>query len=196
VQSSPRHNWGGIFLQTCQREGSKVYFPKVKSLCGLLAGLLVGTGLIQADPVKAYVFSVSGTVEYSAPGYFGFRPLKKGQSLGIGTTVRTGEDGSAVLTVTPGSSIQIGNDSILKVNELNFAKTGSEVTERKARLQLTSGVVSALIDPSTPKITDFQIQTPQGIAAARGTFYTVSVHEGQTYVGVKKGRVAAVTNQD
>ena len=57
-------------------------------------------------------------------------------------------------------------------------------------MQLTTGVVSALIDPSTPKITDFQVQTPEGAAAARGTFYAVLVYHGKTYVGVKEGKVA------
>jgi hypothetical protein len=65
------------------------------------------------------------------------------------------------------------------------------VTQREAHVQLTSGVVSALIDPRTPTVTDFQIQTPEGVAAARGTFYAVLVYQGKTYVGVKEGKVAA-----
>ena len=77
---------------------------------------------------------------------------------------------------TPGSAIQVGNSSIVKLNKLAFAKTGGDVTQRQAVLQLQSGVVSALIDPSTPKITDFQVQTPEGAAAARGTFYAVLVY--------------------
>jgi len=68
------------------------------------------------------------------------------------------------------------------------------VTQRTATLQLTSGVVSALIDPGTPTITDFRIQTPQGAAAARVTFYAVLVYQGKTYVGVKEGRVAATAS--
>jgi len=95
-----------------------------------------------------------------------------------------------VLVTTPGSAIQLGNNSVLKINKLAFAKSGSDVTQRAANLQLTSGVISALIDPSTPKITDFQVQTPEGAAAARGTFYAVLVYNGKTYVGVKEGHVA------
>jgi hypothetical protein len=33
------------------------------------------------------------------------------------------------------------------------------------------------------------VKTPQGVAAARGTFYGVTVKDGQTYVAVKHGKV-------
>ena len=102
--------------------------------------------------------------------------------------------GVAVLVTTPGSAVQIGNDSVLKINALAFKKTDGDVSQREAHLQLTSGVVSALIDPSTPKVTDFQVATPEGAAAARGTYFAVLVYHGKTYVGVKEGKVGAVAN--
>jgi hypothetical protein len=156
----------------------------------LLFILLFSGANLRAATVNAQVFSVSGTVEYAGPDSSSYAPLKKGDSLAIGSTIRTGDDGIAVLVTTPGSAIQIGNSSIVKLNKLAFAKSGGDVTQRQAVLQLTSGVVSALIDPSTPKITDFQVQTPEGAAAARGTFYAVLVYHGKTYVGVKEGKVA------
>jgi len=156
----------------------------------LLFVLFISGASLRAATVNAQVFSVSGTVEFAAPDSSSYAPLTKGQSLAIGSTVRTGDDGIAVLVTTPGSAIQVGNSSVVKLNKLAFAKSGGDVTQRQAVLQLTSGVVSALIDPSTPKITDFQVQTPEGAAAARGTFYAVLVYHGKTYVGVKEGKVA------
>jgi len=156
----------------------------------MLAFMLFPAAILHAATVDAKVFSVSGTVEFAGPGSSSFAPLKKGDTLAIGSTVRTGDNGIAVLVTTPGSAIQLGNNSVLKINKLAFAKSGSDVTQRAANLQLTSGVISALIDPSTPKITDFQVQTPEGAAAARGTFYAVLVYNGKTYVGVKEGHVA------
>jgi hypothetical protein len=153
--------------------------------------LLFSTLGLHAAAVSASVFSVSGTAEFAGPGSSSYAPLKKGQTLATGSTIRTGDDGIAVLVTTPGSAVQVGNDSVLKINELAFAKSGSDVTQREAHLQLTSGVVSALIDKSTPKITDFRVQTPEGAAAARGTFFAVLVYHGKTYVGVKEGKVAA-----
>lgn len=160
----------------------------------IIAFILVSAIGLHAATVTAKVFSVSGTAEFAGPGSTSYAALQKGQELAIGSTVRTGDDGVVVLVTTPGSAIQVGNGSILKINELAFNKSGGSVTERKAVLQLNSGVVSALIDPSTPKVTDFKIQTPQGAAAARGTFYAVLVYHGKTYVGVKEGKVAATAS--
>jgi len=162
---------------------------RLRQTLWMIAFVLLPAATLQAAPVSAKVFSVVGTVEFAGPGSSSYAPLKKGQTLAIGSTIRTGDDGVAVLVTTPGSAIQIGNSSILKINQLAFAKSGSEVTQRTAVLQLTSGVVSALIDPSTPRITNFQVQTPEGAAAARGTFYAVLVYHGKTYIGVKEGHV-------
>ena len=163
---------------------------------GLLALFLMGLGVmsLQAETVKAVAETVKGTVEFAPPGSSSFSPLKKGQELAVGSTIRTGGDGTADIVTTPGSAIQVGNNSNLRLNALAFARTGSTVTERTAHLELTQGVVSALIDPSTPKITDFQVQTPEGAAAARGTFYAVMVSHGRTYVSVERGKVGALAN--
>ena len=162
--------------------------------CASLLGLSVVA--LPAETVTAVVDEVTGTVEFSPPASGSFSPLKKGQTLLVGSTIRTGSDGTAIITTTPGSAIQIGNDSNLRLNALAFAKSGSTVTQREAHLQLSSGVVSALIDPSTPKVTDFQIQTPTGAAVARGTFYAVMVVHGKTYVKDEQGKVAAVADQN
>ena len=161
------------------------------ALC-VIGLVLLSAASLQAATVNAQVFSVAGKVEFAGPGSSNYAALTKGQSLAIGSTVRTGDDGVAVLVTTPGSAIQLGNNSTLRINKLAFAKSGGDVKERTAVLQLSSGVVSALIDPSTPKVTDFQVQTPEGAAAARGTFFAVLVYHGKTYVGVKEGKVGAV----
>ena len=151
--------------------------------------LVIAGHNVAADTVAATVYQVSGLTESAAPGSTSFSPLTVGESLPVGTTVRTGADGKAVLTVTPGSAINIGANSKLKLNALAFAKSGDNVTQREAHIEMTSGVVTALVDPSTPAITDFQIQTPQGGASARGTFYAVAVYQGKTFVSVKEGHV-------
>lgn len=159
-------------------------------IAGLFLFILsVGFASLHADPCKATVFSVSGTVEAAPPGSSSFSPLQKGQVLDVGTTIRTGSDGTAIIQTTPGSAITVANDTKLKLNALAFAQTGSTVTEREAHIELTSGVVGALIDPKTPKVTDFKIQTPQGGASARGTSYAVAVVNGKTYVSVLRGKV-------
>jgi hypothetical protein len=167
---------------------------RLHRLLALAALTLLPALSAAAATVNASVFSVSGDAQSAPPNSNNFAPLRKGQVLPVGTTVRTGGNGVVVLVTTPGSAVQVGNDSVLKINELAFNKSGGSVSQREAHLQLTSGVVSALIDPSTPKVTDFQVATPEGAAAARGTFFAVLVYHGKTYVGVKEGKVGAVAN--
>ena len=183
-------NTSSIQLAT-QTKPVSLFLVSVNRALGMIGFLLLSAMTLQAAGVSASVYSVSGVAEYAGPGSSSYAPLKKGQILATGSTVRTGDDGIAVLVTTPGSAVQVGNNSILKINELAFDKSGSSVTQREAHLQLTSGVMSALIDPSTPTITDFRVQTPEGAAAARGTFFAVLVYHGKTYVGVKEGKVAA-----
>ena len=177
-----------IGLATGQRKDNFLWV-RLRHAFYLIGLLLLTAATLQAAPISAQVYSVSGTVEFAGPGSSSYAPLKKGQILAIGSTIRTGDNGVAIVVTTPGSAIQVGNSSTIKINKLAFAKTGSDVTQRTAVVQLTNGVVSALIDPSTPKITDFQVQTPEGAAAARGTFYAVLVYQGKTYIGVKEGKV-------
>jgi len=173
-----------------RKQGDSLLMVRLRPILWMMGFVLLSAVSLQAATVSAQVFSVAGTVEFAGPGSTSYAPLKKGQILPVGSTVRTGDDGVAVLVTTPGSAIQLGNNSIMKINDLAFAKSGGAVTQRTAVLQLTSGVVSALIDPSTPQITDFQVRTPEGAAAARGTFYAVLVYQGKTYIGVKEGHVA------
>ena len=133
---------------------------------------------------KARVSSVSGRVTFSDPHSTEFVPLTAGAEIPIGSRIQTGRDGTAVVVVVSGAAMQISENS-----DVTIASMSSSPEKRKALVSLKSGTVSALIDPKRSKQTDFKIQTPQGVAAARGTFYGVTVRNGKTFVGVKKGKV-------
>jgi hypothetical protein len=150
-------------------------------LC-MLAAVFVVTRANAED--KARVSSVSGRVTYAASGTGAFSPLAVGTEIPIGSRVRTGSDGTAVIIVVSGAAMQISENSDVTIEAMS-----SDAAKRKALVSLKSGTVSALIDPKRSKQTDFKIQTPQGVAAARGTFYGVTVQKGKTFVGVKKGKV-------
>ena len=151
------------------------------SLCVL--ALVVASTQANAED-KARVSSVSGTVTYAANGSGSFSPLAAGAEIPIGSRVRTGSDGTAVIVVVSGAAMQVSENSDVTIEAMS-----SDAAKRKALVSLRTGTVSALIDPKRSKQTDFKIQTPQGVAAARGTFYGVTVQKGKTYVGVKKGKV-------
>lgn len=150
-------------------------------LCALVAGFSV----LQAHGEdKARVSSVSGRVTWSGPQGSDFSQLTAGAEIPIGSRIRTGSGSTAVVVVVSGAAMQISENS-----EVTITAMSSTPDKRKALVSLKSGTVSALIDPKRSKQTDFKIQTPQGVAAARGTFYGVTVKGGKTYVGVRKGKV-------
>lgn len=150
-------------------------------LCLVAAGFTVSQAKAED---KARVSSVSGRVTYAPPQSGEFSQLAAGAEIPIGSRIRTGRDGTAVIVVVSGAAMQISEDSDVTIDSLS-----SSPEKRKALVSLKSGTVSALIDPKRSKQTDFKIQTPQGVAAARGTFYGVTVKSGKTYVGVRKGKV-------
>ena len=151
------------------------------TLCVLVMGIAPGKA---TGEDKARVSSVSGRVTYSAPHTDTFAPLPAGSEIPVGSRIRTGSDGTAVVIVVSGAAMQIAENSDVAISSMS-----STPEKRKALVTLKSGTVSALIDPKRSKQTDFKIQTPQGVAAARGTFYGVTVKNGKTFVGVKKGKV-------
>src|ERR1700677_3032869 len=86
------------------------------AFCALV--FVMGPAVASAATVQAKVDSVAGVVEFAPPGSASYSPLKAGQLLNVGSTVRTGSDGTAVITTTPGSAIQLGHSSNLRLNAL------------------------------------------------------------------------------
>jgi hypothetical protein len=150
-------------------------------LCFLAIGLTISQA--NADD-KARVSSVSGRVTCAVSANAEFSPLAAGTEIPVGSRIHTGSDGTAVIIVVSGAAMQIAENSDVTIEAMS-----SDAAKRKALVSLKTGTVSALIDPKRSKQTDFKIQTPQGVAAARGTFYGVTVNKGKTFVGVKKGKV-------
>jgi hypothetical protein len=158
-----------------------------KVILSLVAVFLAFGANAFADDDRGLVTHVEGTVQYATPGSTQFNPLQKGDYLEIGSTIRTAADGNALVAVIPGSAINIEpNTEII----LKAMQPESEVDAPRVLVSLRSGTMSALIEKNQEIQPDFKIETPQGTAAARGTFYSVAVVDGVTYAAVKEGQVA------
>lgn len=149
------------------------------------------TGLAQALTGK--VTLVAGTVEYQAPGG-SFTLASRGDILAEGTTVRTGPSSRAVIVAGPGAAIRVGPESTVILTNLALEQAVAGASTSDAMLiDVTEGTVSALIDRSKQPGADFQVRTPQGVAAARGTYYAVTVRGNRSYARVQHG-IVRVTN--
>jgi hypothetical protein len=156
----------------------------VFAVAGIL--LAVCAGSASAADLTARVASVNGSVLAAAPGA-GFRKIAAGSSLAAGSRIRTEAGSHAVVVLASGVAVRVSENSEVGVDQLS--SEGGADAKRKIALSLSSGTVSALIDPSKRRQTDFQVATPQGVAAARGTFYAVTAGPAATYVGVRSGAV-------
>lgn len=156
----------------------------------------LATTFLKAEPVKATVQSVKGSVKFAMPGSIFFKKLKSGATLSSGTIIKTGVGSEAIISVTPGAAMRIDENTTVAISDMEFSKKDGKVTRRAANIQLSEGTLSSLLDSKNPEATDFRVKTPQGTAAARGTFYGVSVVDGQTFVKVEEGKVGFQKNPE
>ena len=115
------------------------------------------------------------------------KALKVGDSVKVGSTVKTGPNSTAIIRLTKECAVNLTENTETVVETLEESDTAPKV-----KLDLKSGTMSALIDPKAKGKMDFRIKTPSGVAAARGTFYSVAVENGRGYVNVKNGEVKVI----
>lgn len=142
-----------------------------------------------AEEVISVTREVVGKVEYLLPDSSEYGELKPGQQLPTGSKVRTGPKSTALITVTPGVAMNVAENTSVILTGMEFDQEGEKVKKRRANIKLSEGTISTLIDRSTPEATDFKVTTPQGTVAARGTYYGVTVKDGETFVQCEEGKV-------
>lgn len=136
------------------------------------------------EPRPGRVTVAVGDVKELPPGGAAERKLAVGDEVRVGSTIRTGENARAVITMTTQSAVRVGPNSQAVVQELVSAADAPKVL-----LDLKAGSLGALINPDAKEKVDFKIKTPSGVAAARGTFFSVAVEEGRGYIQTKSGMV-------
>jgi hypothetical protein len=113
--------------------------------------------------------------------------LKVGDSVQLGSTIKTGEDSNAIIRLTADCAINLTENTETTIEVLD-----DDAEAPKVNLDLKMGTMSALINPEAKGKMDFRIKTPSGVAAARGTFYSVAVEDGRGYINVKNGEVKVI----
>lgn len=153
--------------------------------------VFLAQGVLFAEPKSGSVTVAVGDVKVTPPGGAAEKALKAGDTVAIGSTVKTGADSRAVIVMTARSAIRVAADSEVLIEEMKESDT-----EPKVLLDLKSGSLGALLKPGANAEMDFKIKTPSGIAAARGTFFAVVVEEGKGFVQVKDGKVEIIPKEE
>ena len=164
----------------------------IRKLVLLFAGLLglAATAFAQTVNTEATVARVTGAVTVTLPNGGATVPLLAGMKVAQGSTIKTGADGDVYLESHAGYVTAIKKDSTVLMEEISVTTMNGKVTEEKTLLDLKNGNLVAKLDPTKKAVNNYQVRTPKGVAAARGTVFTVQYRGGTYTIAVVNGVVS------
>jgi uncharacterized repeat protein (TIGR01451 family) len=110
-------------------------------------------------------------------------------SLVVGDTVRSGSNSGAEITFFDGTTIELDADTQIEVASLNSSGRGSTTIGLKQQIGNTISRVTHLVDAES----SFEIETPAGVAAVRGSVMVVYVIEdGTTWITNQQGTMYGI----
>jgi hypothetical protein len=122
--------------------------------------------------------------------------VTEGARLPQGATITTGDKSEAYLVSHGDTTSVITANSVVEIAELSTTSAGGKVTEQKATLDLKSGNLVAKLNPAKKSVNQYSVRTPKGVAAARGTVFTVSYKGGNYAIAVVNGVVTVIPPSD
>jgi hypothetical protein len=160
---------------------------KLTLLFTALVGL-AASAFAQSTPNEATVARVTGTVTATLPDGSTVT-LTEGTKLPQGATITTGDKSEAYLVNHGDTTSVITANSVVEIAELSTTSAGGKVTELKTTLDLKSGNLVAKLNPAKKSVNQYSVRTPKGVAAARGTVFTVSYNGTNYSIAVVNGNV-------
>jgi hypothetical protein len=138
------------------------------------------------------IVSVEGEVALlSAPDAEPRQPIV-GDLLPVGGQITTGEDGRVVLALDDGTAVVVNPGSIFTLTELE-GTTENPIT----RFLATLGQIFAFHSGDMPEDSAFEVQTPSGVAAIRGSSMGVTVGELPAGASARPpGRARSIMQED
>jgi hypothetical protein len=147
----------------------------MKKTSALLAILLLAAALAGAQ-AQARVRSFIGKVEILSAQQ-AWAPVKSGMSLGLGTTISTGFNSTAVLELGA-SVLMVRPLTRLRLDEL-VAREGTVKTD----LFLQVGKIRAEVKSAEGLTQDFKVKSPVSTAAVRGTGFEYDGYDLYVFEG-------------
>jgi hypothetical protein len=142
--------------------------------CAVALGAVLAVCSAQAASGKAVVRVIKGTASYAEQGGE-WKPLKTGQSLGPGATVKTAVDGAVVLFLGDnGPDVQLYDSTTLSLDRLSVEHTGAEAVI-ETQLNLSSGTIKGTVKKLSAA-SKYEIKTPNAVVGVRGTKYQISAN--------------------
>jgi hypothetical protein len=184
-----------------RHEDNVMHTVRPRSVIFGLVGLLVlaawGSAQAQMQPASAELVRATGRVDLMPKGQTAWAPGSVGARLVEGDQIRALAGGSADLVLPDGSTILIAENSRFAVTKLDYDVANRD---RDASFHVVAGKVRAQVSQAAVTVirarqSNFNISTPSGVAAVRGTIvvlaYNPSTQETLTFVFPSPGQSAA-----
>ena|SRR5271165_1695700 len=138
----------------------------------LSALMLVISGPVLAQTVAGSFQSVAGQVQIQRAGGATIGAAA-GVGVNVGDRIVTGPNGHAVIVLNDQSRLDLGPASSITLDQ--FTISGGATT---ARISLFSGVMRSLVNAASGgAATNYQVHTPNAVAAVRGTKFDTAYSE-------------------
>ena len=139
----------------------------------LAASTLVGCSQTSSsNPSALTILSITnGNVYVMKAGTNSWKDAQVGMSLEVGDTIKTDDDSNAQITFFDGSIIELYGGTEVKIISLDISVTGSTTITLEQTIGTTISRVTKLLDPASR----YEIETPTGVAAVRGSSMLVQV---------------------
>jgi Leucine-rich repeat (LRR) protein len=166
-----------------------------KLLSVLVLSILVASTLVScgSSPSTVTILTATeGNVSLMKAGTVGWVEAQVGMSLETGDSIKTADNSSAEITFFDGSTIELQSGTEMEIASLDISTdTGSTSVTLQQTIGTTVSRVTKLVDPASR----YEVETPTGVVAVRGTVVQVYVTEdGTTWVAVLEGE-ARVTGE-
>jgi hypothetical protein len=162
-----------------------------KLLSILVLSILVASTLVGCAPSTLTILSITeGDVSVMKAGTGSWIEAQVGMSLEPGDSVKTGDNSSAIITFFDGSTIELQAGTEIEIASLAVSTdSGSTTITLKQTIGNTISRVTKLVDPASR----YEVETPTGVAAVRGSAMQVYVIEdGTTWITNLEGDIYAV----
>ena len=153
----------------------------------LVAATVVGCAGSSSTPSTLTILSITeGDVFIMEAGTDSWVEARAGMSLEDGDIIKTGDDSSAEITFFDGSTVELQPDTEVEVVSLEVSDTGSTTITFEQTVGATINRVVNIIYPASR----YEVETPAGVVAVRGSVMVVCVIEdGTSWIANQQGNI-------
>jgi VCBS repeat-containing protein len=150
----------------------------ILALTILVTSTLVGCNGESSTPSTLTILSITeGTVLVMKAGTDSWAEAEVGMSLGVGDTIKTSDASGAQITFFDGSTVGLEAGTQIEITSLDSsADTGATTITLMQTIGTTISRVTKLLDPAS----SYNVETPTGVAAVRGSILLVRIMEDGT----------------